>query len=931
MEELAGRQFGPYRVVAALGQGGMASVYKAFQPAVNRYVALKVLGQHFMTDPQFVQRFRHEAAILAQLQHPHILPVFDFGESDGYAFLTMPFIDGGTLASMLKGRPLPLDVVERVIRQLGDALDYAHSQGIVHRDIKPSNVLLDQRGNCLLADFGIARMVEGASRLTMTGAIIGTPEYMSPEQAAGEKVGAASDIYSLGVVLYEMLTGRVPFKAETPIAIAIKHVTAPLPMPRVMNPALSLDLEAVILKAMARSPADRFSSTADMANQLTTAVRSSLEIQRQATIVELPTRPVQPEDRRPPEGAGAAASAESRAAEEAERRRQAAQRGREEEERRLAAERRRAVEEEGKRAAEEAERRRQAAQRGREEEEQRLGAERRRAAEDEGRQAVLRRLHEAERRQQVEPTRAAEAQTRQAAESAVQAVSATAPVEHEETKKPISGQRRALLWSAAAASVLVVLGAPYLAGWIPGTERREIAEWTRRCDNNDAAGCHLLAGRSNPARAAELYRKSAELYRKTAELTRRACESGSADSCSSLGSSYEHGTGGLPNNEKEAIRWYRRGCEAKGESACNGLKKLTAAWTPTAARPFQIRSGGAVFEPKGFKACGGMASTGVPEEVFSPQWSADGQTAVYASVQRCAPDSRITLMVERSGAEPIQLGRAPDERAQRSLSLDGEWVTFVSDDRGLVMTNTRDQRTVTFPETTKHEIERAVTSWDGATVVAEVDGRTVLFDRNTLQREEIPSSDVLADADVTYQSASPNRRFFVFKLEPKMTAADKSKPSRWTKGVYIYDRRSKKLDLGCEDCSGLQIGDSGEWAIFASSRGDLSPLGTATAGMAAYLYARHLPSDRVWQIHSVPKYPRFRLGMSYGLVRDDILLLVSVEGSPSKPQTANLSWSRLPNGARTAQKIEYENYRGFGMGSDRTCVLMRDRTVLCPQ
>ncbi len=154
MEELAGRQFGPYRVVTALGEGGMAAVYKAFQPAVNRYVALKVLSRSFTNDPQFLQRFRHEARILAQRQHPHILPIFDFGESDGYTFLAMPLIDGGTLAGQLHGRPLSFAVTERAVRQICDALHYAHSKGIVHRDIKPSNVLLDESGNCFLADFG---------------------------------------------------------------------------------------------------------------------------------------------------------------------------------------------------------------------------------------------------------------------------------------------------------------------------------------------------------------------------------------------------------------------------------------------------------------------------------------------------------------------------------------------------------------------------------------------------------------------------------------------------------------------------------------------------------------------------------------------------------------------------------------------------------
>jgi serine/threonine protein kinase len=286
MEEPSHRQFGPYRVVGALGEGGMATVYKAFQPAVNRYVALKVLSRAFIKDPQFLQRFRHEARILAQLQHPHILPIFDFGESEGYAYLAMPFINGGTLAAQLRGRPLSLNVTVRAIQQICDGLTYAHSKGIVHRDIKPSNVLVDESGNCLLADFGIAHLAEGATKLTQTGMLMGTPEYMSPEQASGEHVGPASDIYSVGILLYELATGRVPYKAETPVAVAIKHLTAPLPPPRTINPALYPEVEAVVLKALAKVPAERFSSAADLAVALSHAAHSAQSAHESPTVLE---------------------------------------------------------------------------------------------------------------------------------------------------------------------------------------------------------------------------------------------------------------------------------------------------------------------------------------------------------------------------------------------------------------------------------------------------------------------------------------------------------------------------------------------------------------------------------------------------------------------------------------------------------------------
>src|SRR3990167_3648817 len=172
MEDLTGRQLGSYQVIAPLGEGGMAAVYKAYQPAMDRYVALKILPRHFASDPQFVARFQQEARVLAKLQHPHILPVFDFGEADGYTYIVMPFIQSGTLTSLMTGKPLPWLQIRAIISQAGDALDYAHAQGLIHRDVKPSNVLIDERGNCLLTDFGLAKIVEGSIHLTTSGAIM---------------------------------------------------------------------------------------------------------------------------------------------------------------------------------------------------------------------------------------------------------------------------------------------------------------------------------------------------------------------------------------------------------------------------------------------------------------------------------------------------------------------------------------------------------------------------------------------------------------------------------------------------------------------------------------------------------------------------------------------------------------------------------------
>ena len=281
MEDLTGREFGSYRIIGPLGEGGMASVYKAYQANMDREVALKVLPRHFASDAEFVARFEQEAKVLAKLRHPHILPVHDYGEIDGYTYLVMPFIESGTLINVLRQGPLSLEEIENYIRQVGDALDYAHSQGIIHRDVKPSNVLVDERGNCMLVDFGIAKIVESSNNLTQTGGILGTPAYMAPEQGRSGSTDARVDIYALGVILYEMATGRVPFKAETPIAVLVKHINDPLPMPRDENPNLPPQVEQVILKAMAKNPDDRFATAGEMVKALSGAVA---EASRQAAI-----------------------------------------------------------------------------------------------------------------------------------------------------------------------------------------------------------------------------------------------------------------------------------------------------------------------------------------------------------------------------------------------------------------------------------------------------------------------------------------------------------------------------------------------------------------------------------------------------------------------------------------------------------------------
>lgn len=272
MENLTGKQFDAYRIVEPLGEGGMAAVYKAYQPGIDRYVAVKVLPSHFAADPQFFARFQQEAKVMAKFQHPHILPIHDYGEAEGYFYIVMPLVSGGDLSDLIKTGTLDLRKIGRIIGQVGDALDYAHSRGIIHRDIKPSNVLVDERGNCLLTDFGIAKIVAGSDSLTATGGIIGTPKYMSPEQGLGKPLTSQSDIYSLGVILYELVSGRVPFRAETPMAVVIKHIHDPLPSPREFNATLPDSIERVVLKSMAKNPDDRYLTAGDMVAALEDAI-----------------------------------------------------------------------------------------------------------------------------------------------------------------------------------------------------------------------------------------------------------------------------------------------------------------------------------------------------------------------------------------------------------------------------------------------------------------------------------------------------------------------------------------------------------------------------------------------------------------------------------------------------------------------------------
>jgi serine/threonine-protein kinase len=259
------KNFGRYQIKSELGRGGMATVYHAYDPRFKRDIALKVLPPEFLHDPNFRARFEREAQTIASLEHPAIVPVYDFGEEEGQPFLVMRFLAGGSLLDRLKGGALAVDETAAILNHLAPAIDEAHRQGIIHRDLKPANILFDHHHMPYIADFGIAKLTTGNRSLTSGAYIIGTPDYMSPEQASGEKIDGRSDIYALGVILFEILSGELPYNAETPIGLLMKHINDPVPSILAVKSDLPPGCEAVILKAMAKAPADRYPTVTAMA------------------------------------------------------------------------------------------------------------------------------------------------------------------------------------------------------------------------------------------------------------------------------------------------------------------------------------------------------------------------------------------------------------------------------------------------------------------------------------------------------------------------------------------------------------------------------------------------------------------------------------------------------------------------------------------
>jgi eukaryotic-like serine/threonine-protein kinase len=267
---------GRYRIEELLGQGGMSAVYKASDPNLKRVVAVKLIHAHLAGDPQFLTRFEEEAASVARLRHPNIIQVYDFAHDDDTYYMVLEFVPGETLNDRLKrlnsaGRQLPLAEALQAMAQVCDAVDYAHKRGLVHRDIKPANIMLDVSGQAILMDFGIVKIV-GGDKHTATGAVLGTALYMSPEQIRGESAEARSDIYSLGVTLFEMLSGRPPFQADSVMTILMMHLTDPVPNLNDLRADVPIEVKAIIEKAMSKDLQARFQSAEELAQALRTAL-----------------------------------------------------------------------------------------------------------------------------------------------------------------------------------------------------------------------------------------------------------------------------------------------------------------------------------------------------------------------------------------------------------------------------------------------------------------------------------------------------------------------------------------------------------------------------------------------------------------------------------------------------------------------------------
>lgn len=293
MADLSGKTFGQYQLVEPISSGGMATIYKAYQPGLDRIVAIKVLPEFLLSQAGFLERFKIEAQAIAKLDHPHILPVYDYGEAERTPYLVMKYVPGGTLKDRMAQGPIAPRQTAPLLRQMAEALQHAHQQGIIHRDVKPSNVLLQDGRWVQLMDFGLAKMMTSTSNITASGTGVGTPDYMSPEQAQGLPVDQRADIYSLGVVVYQMLTGDVPFHAETPMAVMLKQIVEPPPPLRLKNPDISPEIEQAVLKALVKSREGRYTQALEFAEAYEFALDSAATLPTTLP-PSVPTLPVAP-------------------------------------------------------------------------------------------------------------------------------------------------------------------------------------------------------------------------------------------------------------------------------------------------------------------------------------------------------------------------------------------------------------------------------------------------------------------------------------------------------------------------------------------------------------------------------------------------------------------------------------------------------------
>jgi serine/threonine protein kinase len=288
-----GENVGPYRIIEQLGQGGMATVFKAYHASLDRYVAIKALHPAFNQDPNFEARFQREARVVAKLEHPNIVPVYDYAEHEKRPYLVMKFIEGDTLKAKLDKGSLSSEDIAKIVDAVGSALSYAHRQGVLHRDIKPSNVLVAKDGQMYLADFGLARIAQSGESTLSSDMIMGTPQYISPEQAMGIKqLDERTDLYSFGVMLYEMVVGKVPFNADTPFSVIHDHIYSPLPLPHTVNPNVPESVERVLLKALAKERGDRYENVAQMVTAFKEAWAES-GVPMQGTFIKI-SQPVTP-------------------------------------------------------------------------------------------------------------------------------------------------------------------------------------------------------------------------------------------------------------------------------------------------------------------------------------------------------------------------------------------------------------------------------------------------------------------------------------------------------------------------------------------------------------------------------------------------------------------------------------------------------------